>query len=176
MSGRFLYFAYGSNLLTKRIHINNPSAVKKDIGKLKNFRLDFITYSKRWRGASATIVPTENSHVWGVIWEIDNSNLPDLDRQEGVADDIYFPMNVGVETPRGDILQCRIYQQCNNPKEFVPAGELPKERRPSPIYLKTILKGASENGLPEDYIEFLDSIPHNGYIGDNDIGLDLNEI
>lgn len=31
----FLYFAYGSNLLTKRIHINNPSAVRKGIGKLK---------------------------------------------------------------------------------------------------------------------------------------------
>lgn len=31
----FLYFAYGSNLLTERIHINNPSAKMVDIGKLK---------------------------------------------------------------------------------------------------------------------------------------------
>ena len=31
----FLYFAYGSNLLTERIHINNPSARKLDIGKLE---------------------------------------------------------------------------------------------------------------------------------------------
>lgn len=35
MSGRFLYFAYGSNLWSKRIHINNPSAVRVGIGKLK---------------------------------------------------------------------------------------------------------------------------------------------
>lgn len=35
MSGKFLYFAYGSNLWSKRIHINNPSAVRVGIGKLK---------------------------------------------------------------------------------------------------------------------------------------------
>jgi gamma-glutamylcyclotransferase len=34
MGSTFLYFAYGSNLLTKRIHINNPSAVRVGIGKL----------------------------------------------------------------------------------------------------------------------------------------------
>lgn len=30
----FLYFAYGSNLLKKRIHINNPSATFIGIGRL----------------------------------------------------------------------------------------------------------------------------------------------
>lgn len=31
----FLYFAYGSNLLGKRIHIQNPTAVRRGIGRLK---------------------------------------------------------------------------------------------------------------------------------------------
>lgn len=31
----FMYFGYGSNLLAKRIHIQNPSAVRKYIGVLK---------------------------------------------------------------------------------------------------------------------------------------------
>lgn len=35
MSCTFLYFAYGSNLLAKRIHLNNPTAVMKDIGYIK---------------------------------------------------------------------------------------------------------------------------------------------
>jgi hypothetical protein len=35
MTKSFLYFAYGSNLLARRLHINNPSAVRKEIGKLK---------------------------------------------------------------------------------------------------------------------------------------------
>jgi hypothetical protein len=35
MTKRVLYFAYGSNLLCERIHINIPSAVRKEIGKLE---------------------------------------------------------------------------------------------------------------------------------------------
>lgn len=31
----FMYFAYGSNLLKKRIHIQNPTAVRSGFGKLK---------------------------------------------------------------------------------------------------------------------------------------------
>lgn len=30
----FLYFAYGSNLLSKRIHIQNPTAERRGIGRL----------------------------------------------------------------------------------------------------------------------------------------------
>lgn len=32
-----------------------------------------------------------------------------------------------------------------------------------------ILKGAQENNIPDDYIEFLKTIPHNGYEGEYDI-------
>lgn len=42
----FFYFAYGSNLLTERIRINNPSARAKGIGELKNYKLDFNNKSK----------------------------------------------------------------------------------------------------------------------------------
>lgn len=75
----FLYFAYGSNLLMQRIHINNPSAKRAGIGKLKNYRLDFNTYAARWRGAVATIVPTKDSYVWGAIWEIEQKDMASLD-------------------------------------------------------------------------------------------------
>lgn len=32
---KLLYFAYGSNLMAERIHLNNPSAVRVAPGKLK---------------------------------------------------------------------------------------------------------------------------------------------
>lgn len=35
MRSTFLYFAYGSNLWTKRIHLQNPSAIRKGIAELK---------------------------------------------------------------------------------------------------------------------------------------------
>lgn len=31
---KFLYFAYGSNLFTDRLHLQNPSAVRKTIARL----------------------------------------------------------------------------------------------------------------------------------------------
>ena len=40
-SGKFLYFAYGSNLSTERIHLNNPSAVAKGPAVLDGYELDF---------------------------------------------------------------------------------------------------------------------------------------
>lgn len=163
-------------MLTKRIHINNPTAVRKDIGFLKDYRLDFLTYSKRWGGCSATIVPTENYVVWGAVWELDECNMCTLDEQEGVANKLYFPLMVDIETPIGKVLKCRVYQQCKNPEEHVKLSLLPKCRRPSPLYLETILKGAYESQLPDDYIKLLETIPHNDYAGEYDIGLPLKEV
>ena len=37
----FLYFAYGSNLLTERIHFQNPSATFVDAAKLDGYKLEF---------------------------------------------------------------------------------------------------------------------------------------
>jgi hypothetical protein len=42
----FLYFAFGSNLLTKRIHIKNPSAKFKDVASLDDYKLEFRLPSK----------------------------------------------------------------------------------------------------------------------------------
>ncbi|XP_032688501.1 gamma-glutamylcyclotransferase-like [Odontomachus brunneus] len=175
MSNTFLYFAYGSNLLAKRIRLNNPTAVMRDIGYIKNFRLDFQRYSKRWHGASATIVETNDTIVWGVVWELDKCNLSTLDCQEGVQDNIYHAMSVNVETPNGTTLNCRVYQQCHNPTEYIIPVDLPVDRRPSPLYLEMIIKGAQDNNLPNYYISFLKSIPDNEYKGEYDISLSLIE-
>lgn len=43
----FLYFAYGSNLWTKRIHLQNSSAVRKGIAQLKVNSGFFSTNSER---------------------------------------------------------------------------------------------------------------------------------
>ena len=42
----FLYFAYGSNLLTERIHFQNPSATFIDAAKLDGYKLEFRLPSK----------------------------------------------------------------------------------------------------------------------------------
>ncbi|XP_060528658.1 gamma-glutamylcyclotransferase-like isoform X2 [Cylas formicarius] len=145
MVEKFLYFAYGSNLLSHRIHINNPSAVRRGIGKLNDYRLSFVTYSKRWGGCSATIVPKQSSVVWGAVWELDNCHRESLDRS---------------------------YRQTADPVDDA-LENLPLDFRPSEPYLKTIIKGAEESGLPSDYLDFLKTIPHNGYHGPVDVQMPL---
>jgi len=112
---------------------------------LQNFRLDFHRYSEQWHGTSATIVETENSAVWGVVWELDKSNLATLDYQEGVQDNIYRAMSVNVKTPDGKTLNCRVYQQCNNPKEHIHPEDFPMDKRPSPLYLYVIICNLKNN-------------------------------
>ncbi|XP_047118651.1 gamma-glutamylcyclotransferase-like [Schistocerca piceifrons] len=77
---KFLYFAYGSNLLAKRIHMNNPTAVRTAKAKLADYRLDFGNWSRRWKCAVATIVPDQGKHVWAAVWQIDKSDMDNLDR------------------------------------------------------------------------------------------------
>ncbi len=83
-SQKFLYFAFGSNLLAERIHIKNPSAVFKSVGKVPGYKLDFGRHVTRWRGDVATISQSPDSVVFGVIWELDLQHQETLDRQEEV--------------------------------------------------------------------------------------------
>nr|XP_017030939.1 gamma-glutamylcyclotransferase-like isoform X2 [Drosophila kikkawai] len=76
---KFLYFGFGSNMLAHRIHIQNPTAMRLGPARLPGYRLDFASFSSRWEGAVATIVPTQRDEVWGSLWEIDLSKLPDMD-------------------------------------------------------------------------------------------------
>lgn len=45
MSNFFYYFGFGSNLLSKRIKIQNKSAERVGVGILNNYRLDFADAS-----------------------------------------------------------------------------------------------------------------------------------
>lgn len=172
-SKKFLYFAYGSNLLSHRIHINNPSAERAGIGYLKDYQISFVTYSKRWKGASATIVPKESKVVWGALWQVDRADLEHLDRQEGVHENIYRALEIDVFLPSGEKVNARTYQQTANPPDVDDLSELSQDCRPSVAYWKTILKGAEETDLPKEYLEFLNKIPHNDYHGPVDIQLPL---
>ncbi|CAG9862317.1 unnamed protein product [Phyllotreta striolata] len=160
-NNKTMYFAFGSNLLASRMHVMNPTAVRAGVGKLQDYKLDFVAYSKLWKGYAATIVPKMGSHVWGALWEIPTKDLDKLDQQEGVQANIYYPITVEVLTPDGKTLKARCYRQVGEAEE-IKLENLPKERRPTPAYLNTMIEGAIETGLPLDYVEDMRKIPHNG--------------
>lgn len=171
----FYYFGYGSNLLTKRIRVQNKSAERVGVGKLENFRLDFADsaadkkyYSPTWNGCPATIIEHKGSFVYGAVWKINDCDLEELDRQEGVECNIYKPLelSVFVEELKAEVT-CRSYQLVHNPTAIFDPENRPFERQPSKTYLTVILNGALESKLPSDYVDFLRKFKHNGNLAFN---------
>ncbi|XP_006903180.1 PREDICTED: gamma-glutamylcyclotransferase [Elephantulus edwardii] len=154
----FLYFAYGSNLLSERIHLQNPSATFCCVARLQDFKLDFGNpqgkESPTWHGGIATILQSPGDEVWGVIWRINKSHLSSLDKQEGVSSGMYAVIEVTVCTQEKKEITCRSYQMQNY--DSVP---------PSPQYKAVICMGAKENDLPLDYQQKLKAIEPNDFKG-----------
>lgn len=183
----FYYFGYGSNLLTKRIRVQNKSAERVGVGKLENFQLDFADnganknyYSPTWNGSPATIIENPGGYVYGAVWKVNNCDLTELDRQEGVEANIYKPLelNVYVEELQQEVT-CRTYQLVHNPASICDPSDRPFERQPSKTYLTVILNGALESKLPIDYIDFLRKFRHNGNLAfDKNLmnSLDLQDV
>jgi len=174
-SNSFLYFAFGSNLSSERIRVQNPSAQYVASAVLDGYQLDFKTYSTRWRGSPATITRTDEAsdRVYGILWELDLQHLQTLDDQEGVAKQVYHRFMVPVKPCTVPLEEATQFQEhsCYGPHEVEAyTYQLTPQRltasaptdMPSLAYKSVILKGAREHKLPQSYVEELTAIPDNG--------------
>lgn len=128
---KFFYFSFGSNLLERRLKILNKTAERHEIGRLKNYKLNFgNVVSRTWNGSPATIKECEGSEVLGVVWTIDVDQLENLDLQEGVSAKIYKPLNVPVIV-NNNVIICRTYQLVDNPELIMDLSNSPFEKQPS---------------------------------------------
>ncbi|CAG2103771.1 unnamed protein product [Medioppia subpectinata] len=139
------------------MHINVKSAVKYGNGLLKDWTLTFSGYFPLWLGANANIVPKTNDVVWGTVWTISDTELEGLDKQEVAYNRIEINVLVGEE-----VVKCITYVQKETSNERFESNI--DSTIPSLAYKTVILKGAIEQGLPEDYIQFLKSFKDNGNI------------
>ncbi|KAI1718380.1 AIG2-like family domain-containing protein [Ditylenchus destructor] len=149
----FYYFAYGSNLLKERIHVQIKGAVFETIGKLNHYELVFFDTSLRWCGAIGSIEEKPGNEMWGCVWKVPNEFAAELDLQEI----FYHRLDVTVWAPAQEReIVCRTYQYSS-----------PERVRdlPSPHYKQVIVSGAIEHALPADYVEKLSAMPHNDYCG-----------
>ncbi|OZC05137.1 AIG2-like family protein [Onchocerca flexuosa] len=153
----FYYFAYGSNLLDERIHLQIKSAEYVSTGVLLNHRLEFYDHGLRWMGAVASVEQSKGDEVWGCVWHVPWSFSDELDKQESN----YHRLDVNVKVENSTIV-CRTYQYSNPNRQ---------RKLPSPHYKLVIISGAIEHSLPSDYIKKLKAIKDNGYKGP--IALDL---
>lgn len=140
-SGSFLYFAYGSNLLSARLQARTPSARVAGRAVLSRFAL-------RWHkiGADDTgkcdVVFTDRpgDFVHGVAWLIRRADLKHLDRVEELGTG-YYACNVPIQLG-GRRRLARTYRAIPTDPDL----------KPLDWYKRFVVHGAREHKLPEQYV------------------------
>lgn len=77
MSKKQLYIAYGSNINLEQMAYRCPHSKVVGTSEIKDFELEFRSV--------ATIVPKKGATVPVLIWELDDRDLPILNRYEGAT-------------------------------------------------------------------------------------------
>lgn len=144
MTKKVAYFAYGSNMSTGWLKRCVPSAKPLGHAKLLDKRLACNKKSKDGSG-KANLANSAGDAVWGVLYEVDLTELDKLDRVESG----YTRVSLDVITNQGTSIKAYVYISC----------ELIDDARPYDWYKELIVKGAREHQLPTPYVKFLEQIP-----------------
>jgi len=78
------YFAYGSNMTEENLRQRVPSANRIGAARLDGYRIAFTRRSARTQSGVADIVADPDFSVWGVVFELEDAELPGLARKEGL--------------------------------------------------------------------------------------------
>ena len=150
MSGKILHFAYGSNMESNRLHkrIGNVSSPQR--AYLSGFRFEFNKLSYHLETVYGNIMADIDSTVWGVLMEITQSQLDQLDVNEGVENGHYRQEKVIVITDDGVEYEAITYVAED---KWVKEGMNPNE-----TYLDYVINGANEFQLPLEYVERIQNI------------------
>ena len=156
----YFYFAYASDLLESRIHVGGgPSAKFVAIGKVLGRKFVYSQESKVWKGGVADIVPeSENSAVWGVLYRLKKSDEATMDKQKGInkADPLYEKIKINV------LVNGQSTPTIATTYAIVSSKRVKTGVAPSIQYRDCLIRGAIQQGLPNEYIDFLRKIPDNG--------------
>ena len=113
--------------------------------ELRDHRLAFLRRSIRWQSGAADIVPAPGESVWGVLWELP-FGLDELDVKEA-AGDAY----------RRRVVEVRLGVRRHSAAAYEVIEKEAVEVPPTREYLDTMLAGAREHGLPEIWLQRIES-------------------
>ena len=148
-------FAFGSNMNSNQMATRCTSAKRICNAELPGYELTFPRSSYYQGGGVAGVVERSDCSVYGVVWEISDRDLTNLDRNEGYrlnrdrGKNSYNrePITVYTEVDTPNPLVVWIYMAVYDEPEL-----------PSAKYMELIINGAQEAKLPERYIDKLKSI------------------
>jgi|TARA_B100001964_G_scaffold200278_1_gene227117 hypothetical protein len=155
-------FAFGSNLnrsdlerwLAKN-HYDPKGILALEPALLRDFSLVWDYRSPVRRGGAANVVPATSQVVYGGLLRVDEPTLYALDHKEGHPE-----RYCRGEEPR----LCEYFPPSRPPVsawlyEVQPAFKEPAFTAPRRVYRDVVVQGASELGLPEDWIAMLRATP-----------------
>jgi len=153
---RFNYFAYGSNMLVKRLQHPErrcPSAekIKPSEGSqhlIKKHRFRFHKRSNDGSGkGDAEETNNTNDVVYGVLFSIKDEEKWKLDKEEGFGRG-YLEKTIDViDEKTSDVTPAIIYF----------ATDIVPNLKPYDWYKRQTVRGARDNGLPEEYVKKIEA-------------------
>ncbi len=151
-----LYFAYGSNMDWCQMRERCPSAQFLSVASLKDHRLEFTRRSPKRECGVADAVAKEGAKVWGVVYQIAETEVAMLDKCEG--------FQPGRERGNNDYVreERHVYRDGDEKRPllvhiFLAIPE-PNPPLPNTKYKGLILEGAKYWHLPDTYIDELREI------------------
>jgi len=129
-----VYFAYGSNMSEEQMAFRCPDAYT--IGKANVSGWEFKIMERGY----ATITPSEDSVVWGVLWALSANDERRLDRYEGVSAGLYTRDRIVVDM-NGQQVEALVY-----------VAPLEADGVASDAYMESVINGAKAFGFPTAYI------------------------
>jgi len=144
-----VYFAYGSNLLSARLHARVPGCLPLHTACLGGFELCFHKAGMDGSAkCNALRVPYRESVVHGVTWRLPGSEKPLLDAAEGLGRGY---REAGVEVRLADGSRLAVFTYL--------ATHIDGRLLPFDWYREHVLAGAREWGLPQAYTDGIAAIP-----------------
>lgn len=120
-------------------------------GRLEGYRLRFnLDGRPRGRSAPANIEPSDDDEVWGVLYRITRRQLVRLNATEGVPGCNYRPHWVDALDASDNRLRVVTYMAEGNERDG----------SPSLRYITLLREGARAHGLPDHWIDRLESVEH----------------
>jgi cation transport regulator ChaC len=140
-----LYFAYGSNMSSKRLLARTPSAQYLSRGYLHEHRLAFHKVSRDGSAkCNAFYTGNKEDFVIGIIFKIAPHERSLLDEAEGLGNG-YEIKQVQVHSESGQIFSSFTYY----------ATHIENDLLPYHWYKQHVLIGAKEYNLPQEYIDVI---------------------
>jgi len=143
-----LYFAYGSNMSTRRLRARVRSADLLSIEALPGHQMRFHKVGRDGSAKCDAFATGDSSHrLFGVLFSIAAAERPALDRHEGCGNG-YERKRVVLDLPNGTTAEAFTYYATHIDPALGPFG----------WYREHVLRGAREHRLAVEHIRMIEQI------------------